>query len=57
MSVPPDVGSPEVIPVNAEPSIAGKAPVNLDAISCAEPFITVVPSTLNPPSALITKGV
>ena len=46
-----------LIPVRLDPSIAGKAPVSLDAISNAELFITEVLPTLKPPSALNSPGV
>ena len=47
----------DVIPVRFEPSRAGRAPVSLADGIVALPFITVVPSTLNPASALSTPGV
>ena len=38
----------DTIPVRADPSIAGKAPVILDATTCPELLITLVLPTLKP---------
>ena len=55
MSLPPPFAA--AIPVRFEPSIAGKAPVSLDATKLPEASATKFPSTTKPPSALKAPGV
>ena len=55
VNVPPVAGIPDVIPVNADPSMAGKAPVKLDEANDPERVVAAQVPVIFTPVAVVFK--